>query len=268
MALPRISSKDALKSYILRQLGGDANNIELTDDNLEDSISDTLDDYLPRAYSGVIERYIPVQLLDGIQDYQLPYPVFAVIGVHDSTGTMMGTSMPANLFSMNQFIAADLYRPGAAKIDVMGYELINQMVSTLDLIFAKKLTFDYNSITKKLHLFATPAVDTKVIIHTYQKLDMESTPVTSTTYDVSGNPIYSVRYQEENIYNERWIKRMAVAKAQLQWGKNLQKYTGSILPNGGTLNGEFIYTEAKDMIEKCMTELHEEFELPTDFFVG
>lgn len=260
MAEPKIYTRTALKDYIIRQLGGDANNIELTDNNLEDAINDTLDDYLPRAYSGVIERYIPVQLLEGVQDYILPYPVFAVLSVNDAVGTMMGASMPANLFSINQFIAADLYRPGAAKIDLLGYEMINEMVSTLELIFTKKVTFDFNSISKKLHLFATPGIDTKVIIHTYQKLDLEGTIAVS---GVSGN-----RYHEENIYNERWIKRMCVAKAQLQWGKNLLKYTGSVLPNGGTLNGDFIYNEAKENIERYMQELHDEFELPCDFFIG
>lgn len=259
---PKIYSVDQLKMYILRKLGSPVINIEITDDQLVDAIDDTLDDYLPRAYSGVIERYIPVQLITDIQQYILPYSTFAVLGVYDGVGTMMGANQPANLFSINQFIAADLYKPGAAKIDVLGYELINQMISTLELVFAKKITYDFNSISKVLNLVSKPVADTKVIIHMYQKLDLEKTPI------YNADPSAAPRYYEENIFNEKWIKRMATARAQLQWGQNLMKYTGSVLPNGGTLNAEFIYNEAKANVDALMIELHEEFELPTDFFIG
>jgi len=255
---PKIQSVGGLKQYILRKLGYPAHQIEITDDQLQDAIDDTLDDYLQVAYSGVNEIYVPMTLLAGVQDYILPYNVFAVLSVNDADMSMIGANMPSNMFSLNQFIAADLYRPGVAKIDLIGYEMINQMTSTIDLIFGKKQTFDYNSVSKILHIHGNITGNTNVIIQLYQKLDLQ------TTLSNDG-----VSYEEEKIYDDKWIKRMATARAQLQWGKNIGlKYQGSVLPNGGTLNGQGIIDMANTDIEKLSEELKNVYTLPIDFFVG
>lgn len=259
MAEPKIYSRDQLKQYILEHLGAPVINIEITDSQLEHSIDDTLDDYLPRAYSGVIERYIPITLLEGINEYILPYDVFAVLGVHSVQTLGMGFSTTAqDPFSINQFIAADLYKPGTAKIDLIGYELINEMLETMNILFSKKISFDFNSISKILHIFAENTSEKQVMLQVYKKMDIQGTPVSAG----------ASRYQEENIYNEKWIKRMSTARAQLQWGKNILKFQGSTLPNGGTLNGEFIYNEAKEQIMLLNEELTNEYQLPNDFFIG
>jgi hypothetical protein len=258
MAGPRIKSIGELKQYILRKLGYPTHTIEVTDDQLEDAISDTLDDYTQFAYAGVNEKYVPIQLLEGVQDYILPYNVFAVLSVNDANMSMIGANMPSNMFSLNQFIAADLYRPGVAKIDLVGYELINQMTSTIDLIFGKKQTFDFNSVSKILHIHGAIPLDTKVILQVYQKLDLEGTPQE-----------VGVGYEEEKIYDDKWVKRMATARTKLQWGINIGlKYQGSILPNGGTINGQGIIDMANAEIEKLDDELHSTYELPIDFMVG
>jgi len=130
---------------------------------------------------------------------------------------------------------------------------------SIDLIFGKKQTFDFNSISKILHLHGNVAENTNAIIQTYQKLDLETTPVSSGAFS----------YHEENIYNEKWIKRMAVARAMRQWGINIGlKYQGSVLPNGGSINGEGIITMGETQIEKLLAELDSDFTLPIDFFVG
>lgn len=259
MAQPKINTTNGLKQYILRNLGVAGHTIELTDDNLTDAIDDTIDDFIMYAYAGTMERHIPVQLVAGVQEYLLPYDVMAVTTVNDANMTMIGANMPSNLFSINQFIAADLYKPGAAKIDLIGYEMINQMTSTIDLIFAKKKSFDFNSVSKILFLHGKVAEDEKVILTVYRNLDLDSTPLTA------GVDIHA----EDNIYNERWIKRMSTARAMKLWGINIGlKYQGSILPNGGNINGQGIIDRADKEIEALTLELHDTYRLPTDFFIG
>jgi len=255
MAQPLIYSVEQLKDYILRHLGAPVINIEIDDTQLDDAITDTLDEYLPVAYSGVVERFLPIQLIADTHDYILPYDVFAVLAVMGQNTLGMGATSSAQPFSMGQFIAADLYQPGTGKIDLAGYEMINQMLATTDLLFSQKTTFDFNSISKVLHINQIPA-ELQVMLHVYKKLDLTGTPT-------SGG-----RYAEENIYNELWIRKMAVAKAQFQWGRNITKYQGSTLPSGGNLNGEFIYNEAKDQIEKLSADLLDRYTLPNDFFLA
>lgn len=259
MASPKIKSLGELKQYILRKLGYPVHVIEITDEQLQDCIDDTLKDFTQVAYAGVIERYLPLTLLDGVQDYIMPYPIFAVLSVNDANMSMIGANMPSNMFSINQFIAADLYRPGVAKIDLIGYEQIQQMTATIDLIFGKKQTFDFNSVSKILHLHGVVTGTTKVIVQVYQKMDLETTPVSAG----------ATRYEEENIYDERWFQRMCTARAKLQWGINIGlKYQGSVLPNGGNLNGQGIIDMATTEIENLTTELNDVYALPVDFFIG
>lgn len=259
MAEPRINTTNQLKQYIMRKLGYPAHTIEITDEQLDDAINDTIDDYLQFAYSGYNERYFPVRLIENVQEYLLPYDVYSVLGVYDNQMSMIGANMPSNLFSINQFIAADLYRPGVAKIDLVGYEMIQQLTASIDLVFAKKKTFDFNCVSKILHFHGQVNQDETVFIHVYRFLDLDSTPLTA-----GGNI-----HVEDNIYNERWVKRMCTARAMLQWGTNIGlKYQGSILPNGGNINGQGIIDRATADMEALTAELHDRYELPVDFMVG
>ena len=197
--------------------------------------------------------------MSGIHEYMLPYDVFAVLSVNSVTLLGLGTGNASNMFSMNQFVAADLYKPGVAKIDMIGYEMINEMIETMGIIFSSKLTFDFNSVTRVLRIPGEVFnSESKCVIQVYRKLELEG----------SVDPMNPTRYLEQNLFDEKWVKRMSTARAQLQWGKNLMKYTGSTLPNGGTLNGDKIYDEAKYDVEALTLQLHEEYELPADFFVG
>ena len=254
MAGPIIKTRAELIQYVLRKLGSPVVNIEITPDQLDDAVNDTLDDYLPRAYSGVEERFLLIQLEAGKQEYVLPYDVQAVLDVHDGPSEIM-TSNHSDLFSLNQFIAADIYRGGVSKIDLVTYELTNELVSTMQILFSKKQTFDFNAISKKLFLFATPPATTGMILHVYRKVEPAEDP------DVPGA-------EKTNVYDQKWIKRMVVERARYQWGVNLMKYAGSVLPNGMTLNADAIKATAEVEIEKLMEQLHDEYELPVDFFIG
>jgi len=249
---PYIKTKADLKRYIWRKLGGEAVNLELTDDKLNDAIDDALELFMRYAYDGMVERYVPLEIVAGTQSYKLPYETFAILGVH-----MMGVDggiiggVPSNMFSMNQFVASDLYRGG--KIDLLTYELVNNMLSTIDVIFGKKVSYEFNSISRTLTLFEPPTISSTALVHTY----LRNVP----TYDESGN-------ESSNIYSEGWVRGYSVAKAKYQWATNLMKYAGSTLPGGVVLDVPTILAEAKESMEKLETELRETMEIPVSFLVG
>lgn len=70
------------------------------------------------------------------------------------------------------------------------------------------------------------------------------------------------------VYNDGWLKRYAIALMKLQWGTNLKKFEGVQLPGGVTLNGQKIYDEAYEEVEKLKDEAQSTWQLPVDFFVG
>mgnify|MGYP000040889168 CR=1 FL=1 len=52
------------------------------------------------------------------------------------------------------------------------------------------------------------------------------------------------------VYNEPWLKHYVSALFKKQWGTNLKKFSGIQLPGGVTLDGDKLYSEAIDEIEK------------------
>lgn len=254
MALPvRIKSKDQLVEYMLRKLGSPAVNIEMTAEQLDDAIEDTLEEFLPRAYSGTLERYIGLTLTRNVQDYRLPDSVFAVLGLfNNNIGDY--TVSTTDMFSANQYIAADIFGGNLKNVDLLSYTMTQQFIETMGVIFSKRITFDFNSNTRILHLHEPPKSDTKTVMHLYMILEREVDPFTAE--------------ELTNIYDNKWVKRMAVEKARYQWGINLMKYNGSVLPNGMSLNSEGIRNLAETNMEKLMDELHNEWELPVDFMIG
>lgn len=257
---PKIKTLAALKTYVLSKLGAPVVNIEVDNDQLDNNINDTLEQYMEVAYAGMLERYIPIKLLKDVQEYVLPYEIFAVLNVHSSGIGGVANSTPSNIFSINQFIATDLYR-GNGKIDLLTYEMTNQMLSTLEIVMGRKITFDFNSISKVLHVFSKPTQDENVLLHVYKK----NVP----TYTIDDtDPQNPIEVEDTNIYDNRWVKRMAIERVRYQWATNLGKYSGSALPNGLVLDVPTMLGEAKENITKLEEELETEWKLPCDFFIA
>lgn len=71
-----------------------------------------------------------------------------------------------------------------------------------------------------------------------------------------------------DVYNDMFLKKYATALIKKQWGNNLKKFEGVQMPGGVTLNGQKIYDEAVEEIEKLKEEVQSNYQLPVDFFTG
>lgn len=78
------------------------------------------------------------------------------------------------------------------------------------------------------------------------------------------------RVADEHLYDQIWIRRYALALCKRVIGMNTKKYEGIQFPGGGTINGEFYYSEGKEEIEKLEKEIADNLygEPPGPFFVG
>ena len=89
--------------------------------------------------------------------------------------------------------------------------------------------------------------DTFIIIDGYRLLDPSDAPA---------------------IYNDFWLKRYATAIIKKQWGMNLIKFNGVLLPGGVQLNGRQIYEDALREIEEIEYSLKTEYEIPPLDLIG
>ena len=70
------------------------------------------------------------------------------------------------------------------------------------------------------------------------------------------------------MWNDPWLKKYATALIKRQWGENLKKFEGMQLPGGIQFNGQKIWEEATEEINKIEEELNSTHSLPVMDMVG
>ena len=71
-----------------------------------------------------------------------------------------------------------------------------------------------------------------------------------------------------DIFDDIYLKRYATALIKRQWGANLSKFNGVAMLGGVTMNGETIYTQALEELDKLEEQIQLSFETPIDYMVG
>jgi hypothetical protein len=136
-------------------------------------------------------------------------------------------------------------------VDMIHYTMIQNHLQMINMLLVGEKPFRYNRHMNKLFVDMDWEKDAGLgdylIVNAFRILD----PSTYT-----------------DVYNDMFLKRYATALLKRQWGENLKKFEGVQLPGGVTLNGQKIFEEALEEIQKIEDEVQSRFELPTDFFVG
>ena len=91
---------------------------------------------------------------------------------------------------------------------------------------------------------------------------------------IAGKYLVAEVYKEINdsdyttVWNDLWLKEYTTALFKQQWGQNLSKFEGMVMPGGVTLNGRQIYDDASQDILALRERIRLEHEMPADFFIG
>jgi sporulation protein YlmC with PRC-barrel domain len=71
-----------------------------------------------------------------------------------------------------------------------------------------------------------------------------------------------------DIWDDRFLKKYATALIKRQWGENMKKFGGVMMPGGVSLNGKEIYDEAVEEIGKIEEDMFNFNSLPSEIFTG
>ena len=71
-----------------------------------------------------------------------------------------------------------------------------------------------------------------------------------------------------DVYNDYFLKRYATALIKRQWGTNLIKFEGMVMPGGVTFNGRQLFDDANEELQKLEEEARLNWEKPVDFYMG
>lgn len=180
----------------------------------------------------------------------IPDSVIGVIRVLPVNGPSSGMNNANNMFDIvYQFRMNDMYSLLSA--DMIYYTQMKQYLSMLDMLLVGDRSFAYNRKTDKLtiHCNWNDVFEPGdfIIVECYRILD-------PTTYT--------------QVYNDMFLKKYATSLIKRQWGENMKKFGGMMLPGGIVMNGQQVYEEAVEELQLIENEMQSKSELPIDFMVG
>ena len=267
------STRQGLIDYCLRRLGYPVLEVNVDDDQIDDLIDDSIQYFQERHFDGVermlLKHEITKENRETLKTGITTTTANSTVGITTTTFTesqnfiqlpdhvlgvervlkMDASTISSGMFNIKyQIFLNDLYYYGA--LDLMNYAMTKTYLEDLSRIITPDTQLRFNKKNHRLYLdidFGKMSDDTFIIIDGYRLLDPSDAPA---------------------IYNDFWLKKYATAIIKKQWGMNLIKFNGVLLPGGVQLNGRQIYEDAIKEIEEIEYSLKTEYEIPPLDLIG
>jgi len=244
-----ITSRQQFKEYILRRLGSPVIDINVDDEQIEDRIDDALLKYRDYHFDGMEHVYYPHQLTQtDISNRYISLPndfvgVTRVFDINDSYGAM-------NLFNIRyQLHLNELFN--ISSVSIAPYVVAMRHIEFLEEVFVGKKPIRFNRNMNKLQIDMSWDDDTQVgqfvMIEGYREVNPEEYP---------------------DVWEEPWLKQYATQLVKRQWGEHLKLYEGMNLPGGITFNGQKIWDEAQEEIQRLEDTVINDYSLPVTDMIG
>lgn len=262
-----VSSRVDLINYCLRRLGAPVITIDVDPDQVEDRIDDSLERYADYHFEGTSREYYAYQVTptDITNQYiTIPDDVIFVQDVVD--GGIMGNLLTpmgdprASWVGFNPFTTITGASTGYASSSTGDHAgggsgimsspsdfflTMNHMEMIGDLFGVNDFPIRFNRNLHRVYVDVDWTIklveNSWIIFDTKRKVD----PELFTT-----------------LYNDRWLKEYSTALIKRQWGSNLIKFGGIQLPGAVTLDGDKLFDEAQQTIERLEEEMSDKYELP------
>jgi len=243
-----ISSRDGFKEYCLRKLGKPVIEINVDDDQVEDRVDEALKYYWDYHFDGTEKIFFKKQITqeDITNTYiTLPQNIIGAVSIFD-LGNHVGVN---NIFNIRYQIALnDLYT--LTYQSMVPYYMAFQQIQLMEQLLVGKQPIRYNRNTNKLY------VDT----------DWNNIPIGHYLVVEAYSIVDPADYVD--VWNDRWLQRYATELIKKQWGSNLTKFIGMQLPGGVQFNGQKIYDDAHEAIDKLEAEMINSYSLPVVDMIG
>jgi hypothetical protein len=264
------ATRETLKQYCLRALGQPVIEINVDDDQLEDRIDEAVQYFQQYHYDGIRRTYLKYQytaddktrITSDVSESVTKNSVTSTwkegqgyIVVPDSVISVINIFPFSNKGNLNLFDVRyqmrlnDLY--DFSSTSIINYDTVLRHLDFLDHILVGEKPIRFNQHDNRLYIDMDWTNDLQVgeyiVIEAYRKLD----PATYT-----------------DVFNDIYLKRYTTALFKKQWGANLSKFGGVQMIGGVTLNGQQIYMEAMQDVEKLETEIRSTFELNPAMMIG
>lgn len=245
-----VNSRQGLIDYCLRRLGQPLIEINIDEDQLEERVDDALEYFQEYHFDGVEKVFLKHLITaEDITNEYIPMgdPVISVVRVlpipsFDSfQGGFFNEEYQLRLNDLNSFSGSSLIQ----------WEMTLQNFSLVEQLFSIAPTMMFNRKQNRVYLEADWSekfsVNDVLVIEAYRSLNPSTFP---------------------EVWNDMFLKKYTTALIKRQWGENLKKFQGVVLPGGITTDGKSIYDEAVEEIVKIEEQMSLSYELPADGYVG
>ena len=245
-----VTTRQGLIDYCLRRLGQPVVEINIDEDQLDERVDDALEFFQEYHFDGVEKVFLKhVITQTDINNEYIPMgnPVISVVRVlpipsFDSfQGGFFNEEYQARLNDLNNFSGTSLIH----------WQMMEQNVSLVEHLFTISPSMEFNRKQYRVYLETDWedkfSVGDILVVEAYRSLD----PSTYT-----------------EVWNDMFLKKYTCALIKRQWGENLKKFQGVVLPGGITLDGKTIYDEAVEEIRMIEEQVRLKYELPADGYVG
>ena len=260
-----ISTLDGFREYIYTRLGQPVINVEIAPEQIDIAIYDTVQDFQRYNYgegtyldyttlcvsAGVSEYSVKGSSIEFAYDIDLSYGMGGINTLFTPIHMMMynTASQPGGFLGggtgggIGGMGPAGTVGPGGIQQGVgpiTQYETAMEYYELAKMMFGRHYTVSYNLSKDALIVTPTP----------------EETMIATLS-------IYR-RAEAERLYNHPLVKKLAVARAKVQWGIHLTKY-GATMPDGISINGQDMMSQGREDEDKYLEQMRKESD-PIDFF--
>mgnify|MGYP001375379261 CR=1 FL=1 len=245
-----VNSRQGLIDYCLRRLGQPVIEINIDEDQLEERVDDALEFFQEYHFDGVEKVFtkhiitqndIDNEYIDTDNSIISVVRVLPIPSFDSFQGGFFNEEYQLRLNDLNNFSGSSLIQ---WSMSLRNFSEIEQLFSIAPIMmFNRKQDRVYLETDWKEKF----NVGDVLIVEAYKILDPSTYP---------------------QVYNDMFLKKYSTALIKRQWGENLKKYQGVVLPGGITLDGKTIYDEAVEEIRQIEEEVSLKYELPADGYVG
>jgi len=270
--MAKVQSAEELRDYAYRKLGSPKVEIQVDDTQAYDRIDDALQLFIERHFDGVEEKFVTIEFTaidEANQFITLDDDIIAVTRIYEP-GKYSSEAMADVRYRIMYDEMFDM-----TKVSMQYYEITMEHLEMVNSYFNLDRTFTFNKATNRLYSHSGKIIGPKCSDVSYT--DKTACEAAGETWSVGNSMLVrawkAVVPDEANsyaidVYNDEWVKKYATALIKQQWGANMKQFDGMPLPGGITINGQQVWDEAKEEIEKLEEEFSLNYELPVNFIVG
>ena len=271
---PSITTYEDLSNRIQRQLGAPLINLEISDEQIYDNITDSIEYFT--KWAGYTEEYLVfdsklykpgvgikvddlVNKTSEMRNSKTPslstgfdYDLAGLRKVIDCFEFSKGEDTGINtLFTLEQSMAQQIYSSymiGNFGFDLVTWEVLKGFIDTRNKVLAMQAQFRFDPRTQVLRIIPEPQSN-----HTF----------------LAAVGCYIER-PIKDLISERWVQKYALALSKISIARVREKFTGTNMFGGGQVNSQTLLAEGikeKETLEQELMTSYQDI-APATFFIG